>query len=79
MRMNARRDDFKHSYYMRAIRTSIGAALRNHYAPIEPLPDRLEKLLGELDQVENGTASKATPENTPNQSTFNAKPAPRRR
>jgi len=75
--MNARRDDFKHSYYMRAIRTSIGAALRDHYAPIEPLPDRLEKLLEELNETEKGVTSGATSEDTLQQSASNAKPAPR--
>jgi len=78
--MNAGRDDFKDSYYLRAIRTSIGSELRNYYAPVEPLPDRLEKLLEKLKEaVEKGAASRATSENTPDQSTSDPEPAPDRR
>ena len=79
MRMGAGRDDFKDSYYYCIIRASIGAALRNHYGPIEPLPDRLENLLEELNEAEKGTTSGATSENTPHQSASNPEPAPRRR
>lgn len=45
-------DDLKHSFYLRAIRTSIGSALREHYAVDEPLTDRLVELLKELDEAE---------------------------
>jgi len=80
VRMSAGRDDFKDSYYLRAIRTGIGSGLRNHYAPVEPLPDRLEKLLEKLKEaVEKGAASGATSENTPDQSTSDPEPAPDRR
>ena len=77
MRMSAGRDDFKDSYYLRSIRTSIGSGLRNYYAPVEPLPDRLEKLLEKLKEAaEKGAASRATSENTPYPSTSNAEPTP---
>jgi hypothetical protein len=70
--MRAGRDHFKDSYYLRAIRTSIGAALRDEYAPVEPLPDRLAKLLEELKVAEEGAASRATSENGPRQSASKA-------
>ena len=79
MCMSAGRDDFKDSYYLRCIRTSIGSELRNYYTPVEPLPDRFEKLLEKLKEAEKGAASRATSENTPHQSTSNPEPAPRKR
>jgi hypothetical protein len=54
--MQGRHDDFKDSFYYRAIRTKIGAALRAQYDLTEPLPDRLAELLGELEQREDGKA-----------------------
>ena len=61
-------DDLKHSFYLRAIRTGIGAALREHYAVNEPLTDRLAELLKELDEVEIEGQSKGASENEPSQS-----------
>jgi len=73
------RDDFKDSYYLRAIRTSIGAALRNHYAPTEALPNRFAKLLEELHEAEKRAASRAASEHLPRQSASDLKAPPRRR
>ena len=43
-------DDLKDSFYLRIMRSSVGAALREKYALDEPLPDRLAKLLNKLDE-----------------------------
>jgi len=51
--MQAGRDDLKDSFYLRLIRTRLGAALRDHFVVDEPLPDRLADLLKELDGEEN--------------------------
>jgi hypothetical protein len=51
--MQARRDDIKDSFYLYIMRSSIGSGLRDQYAPIEHLPDRLAELLRELDGSEN--------------------------
>jgi hypothetical protein len=48
-------DELKHSFYLRAIRTGIGSALREHYAVDEPLTQRLAELLKELDEAETET------------------------
>ena len=45
-----RDNDLKDSFYLRIMRSSVGAALREKYALDEPLPDRLEKLLNKLDE-----------------------------
>jgi hypothetical protein len=63
--MSAGRDDFKDSYYLRAMRTGIGSALRNQHDTDAPLPDRLAELLKELDDAENVAASRAACENAP--------------
>ena len=76
--MSRGRDDLKDSYYLRAMRTSIGAALRSECAPNEPLPDRLAELLKELDKSENGAGSPAASENAPRQAP-NSDLTPRRR
>ena len=77
--MSRGRDDLKDSYYLRAMRTSIGAALRSECAPNEPLPDRLAELLIELDESENEAGSPAASENAPRQSASNSDLTPRRR
>jgi hypothetical protein len=41
--------DLKDSYYLHIIR-GLGAALRHELAVTEPLPDRLERLLRQLDE-----------------------------
>jgi len=43
--MSDRDDDFRDSYYYRAIRTRIGAALRAQFDLSQPLPDRITALL----------------------------------
>jgi hypothetical protein len=50
--MQDRPDDYKDSFYYRAIRTQIGSALRGQYDLAKPLPDRLKALLDELRQRE---------------------------
>jgi hypothetical protein len=42
-------DDLKGSFYLHIMRASIGAALREHCHVDEALPERLAKLLRELD------------------------------
>jgi hypothetical protein len=51
--MRASHDDLKDSFYLRVIRTRLGAELREHYAVDEPMPDRLAELLKELDGEES--------------------------
>jgi hypothetical protein len=48
-------DDFRDSFYYRAIRTRIGAALRAQYDLSQPLPARITALLALLGK-ENGEA-----------------------
>jgi hypothetical protein len=38
------------SYYERAIRTSIGRGLRSYYDLSEPIPERMRRLLAQLDE-----------------------------
>ena len=42
-------DDFRDSFYYRAIRTKLGQALRNYHPVTEPMPERLAQLLRELE------------------------------
>jgi len=63
------RDEVKDSFYLRAMRTSIGAALRQQYAVDEPLPERLTKLLKKLEETQ--ARPKASSENA----TSGAEPA----
>jgi hypothetical protein len=51
--MMSERDDFRDSFYYRAIRTRIGAALRAQFDVSQPLPDRITALLTLLGN-ENG-------------------------
>lgn len=51
--MHSKRDDLKDSFYLHIMRSSIGAGLRDHYSSSEPLPDRLNALLEELEQAED--------------------------
>ncbi len=44
------RDDVKHSFYLHIMRTSLGRSLREYYGLSEPLPDRVAKLLKELEE-----------------------------
>lgn len=50
--MQDRPDDFRDSFYFRAIRTRIGAALQAQYDLEKPLPDRISDLLSKLDQAD---------------------------
>jgi hypothetical protein len=45
-------DDLKHSFYLRALRTGIGEALRDQFDLTEPMPDELLELLLELNEDE---------------------------
>jgi len=42
--------DMGPSFYERAIRTSIGRGLRRYYDLSEPIPDRMRKLLEQMDE-----------------------------
>jgi hypothetical protein len=66
-------DDVKDSFYLRAMRTGIGVALREHYAANEPLTERLAKLLKELDEAETEARPKATSGIAPSRSESTAK------
>jgi hypothetical protein len=66
-------DDVKDSFYLRAMRTGIGAALREQYAVNEPLSERLAKLLKRLDEAETETRPEATSGNAPSRSESSAK------
>jgi hypothetical protein len=46
--MSDRDDEFRDSFYYRAIRTRIGAALRAQFDLSQPLPDRINALLTRL-------------------------------
>jgi hypothetical protein len=55
--MQDRRDDYKDSFFYRAIRTQIGSALRGQYDLSKPLPDRLTALLDQLKQHDGADAA----------------------
>jgi hypothetical protein len=46
--MSDRNEDFRDSFYYRAIRTRIGAALRAQFDMSQPLPERITALLTRL-------------------------------
>jgi hypothetical protein len=50
--MSDRDDDFRDSFYYRAIRTRIGAALRAQFDMSQPLPERITALLALLGKEE---------------------------
>jgi hypothetical protein len=54
--MSDRDEDFKDSFYYRAIRTRIGAALRAQFDLSQPLPERITALLTQLDKEPGGAA-----------------------
>jgi hypothetical protein len=67
--MSDHHDDFRDSFYYRAIRTRIGAALRAQFDLSQPLPDRITALLTRLGKenapaeavdVEPGTSTEPT-------------------
>jgi hypothetical protein len=47
--MQQQPDDFRDSFYYRAIRTKLGEGLRQSHDLTEPMPDRLAQLLRELE------------------------------
>jgi hypothetical protein len=47
--MQQQPDDFRDSFYYRAIRTKLGQALRSYHAVTESMPERLAQLLRELE------------------------------
>jgi hypothetical protein len=61
--MADRDDDFRDSFYYRAIRTRIGAALRAQFDLSQPLPDRIAALLTRLGK-ENALTEPAETERT---------------
>jgi hypothetical protein len=58
--MSDRDEDFKDSFYYRAIRTRIGAALRAQFDMSQPLPDRITALLGMLGKENGAPADRAS-------------------
>ena len=66
--MQAKRDDLKDSFYLHIMRSSIGAGLRNQYAPNQHMPHRLAELLRELDGAEaEAIEKKPNPRSMPKQ------------
>ena len=49
-------DEFRDSFYYRAIRTRIGAALRAQFDVSQPLPDRITALLSLLGKGDSASA-----------------------
>jgi hypothetical protein len=54
--MSDRNEDFRDSFYYRAIRTRIGAALRAQFDMSQPLPERITALLTRLGK-DDGSAN----------------------
>jgi hypothetical protein len=57
--MSDQDDEFKDSFYYRAIRTRIGAALRAQFDMSQPLPDRINALLAVLGKDNEAPADRA--------------------
>jgi hypothetical protein len=58
-----RDDDLKDSFYLYIMRSSIGAGLKSQYSPNGHMPDRLAKLMKELESPEDdGKEEEAGPE-----------------
>jgi hypothetical protein len=57
--MSDRDEEFKDSFYYRAIRTRIGAALRAQFDMSQPLPDRITALLSMLGRETEAPADRA--------------------
>ena len=49
--MVKRDDDFKDSFYLYIMRSSIGAGLKSQYSPNGHMPDRLAELMKELEEA----------------------------
>jgi hypothetical protein len=58
------RDDFRDSFYYRAIRTRIGAALRAQFDVSQPLPDRITALLTLLGKENDVVAAEPAEQGT---------------
>lgn len=56
------------SYYERAIRTTIGRGLRSYYDLSEPIPERMQKLLEQID-LNGHQPTERKPEEAPNSAT----------
>jgi hypothetical protein len=54
--MVKRDDDLKDSFYLYIMRSSIGAGLKSQYSPNGHMPDRLAKLMKELEEAGDGGA-----------------------
>jgi hypothetical protein len=58
--MVKRDDDFKDSFYLHIMRSSIGAGLKSQYSPNGHMPDRLAELMKELEEAgDNGAEGEA--------------------
>ncbi len=55
--MQSQHNDYKDSFYLRIMRTSIGTALRNEYAVEKDFPERIAELLKELDEPDDDAPS----------------------
>jgi hypothetical protein len=61
--MQAKRDDdLKDSFYLYIMRSSIGAGVRSQYSLNGHMPDRLTKLLQELERAKDGGAQRRAAE-----------------
>src|ERR1700676_3955839 len=56
-------DPWKVTYYHRVVQTRIGRALRERYDLSQPLPDRLSRLLMQIDE-RDGAADQTSGENS---------------
>jgi hypothetical protein len=55
--MQSHHDDYKDSFYLRIMRTTIGTALRNEFAVDRDVPERIAELLKELDEPDDDDPS----------------------
>jgi hypothetical protein len=62
--MSDRDDEFRDSFYYRAIRTRIGAALRAQFDVSQPLPDRITALLTLLGKDNDDVAPEPSEQGT---------------
>ncbi len=51
--MQSQHDDYKDSFYLRIMRTTIGTALRSEFAVDKDMPERIAELLKELDETDD--------------------------
>ncbi len=64
--MQAKRDDdLKDSFYLYIMRSSIGAGLRSQYSTNGHMPDRLAKLMKELEAEDRGAQGEPGEPNNP--------------